>query len=143
MKLRKATKKDLKEIAILFDKEYSKPPYNEKWESRILNKKLNDYLKNAKIIVLEKDNLIKGFVIYSSFDWWDGRRGFIEEIVVDSSEQGKGFGKKILQEVEKEMKKNGIKKCSLMSVLSSKAFKFYKHLGFKEEDYVSMVKELK
>ena len=34
MKIKKATKKDLKKIAEIFRIEYSKPPYNGKWNKK-------------------------------------------------------------------------------------------------------------
>ena len=40
-------------------------------------------------------------------------------------------------------KKKGAKEVSLMSSDKSKAFEIYKHMGYKEEGYVSMYKELK
>ena len=143
MKIRKATKKDVKNIADLFRREFRKPPYKEKWSEKDAVRKIRDYFKRSSIFVLETEKEITGFIVASTFLWESGIRGFIDEIVVSSKFQREGYGKKLINYAEDYFKKKGIKRVSLMSAKNSMAFKVYKKLGFKEENFVSMYKKLK
>ena len=64
MKIRKATKKDLKEIAELMINEYSKPPFKENEPIKNVLKSLEFYYKKAKINVAEEDKKIKGVIVF-------------------------------------------------------------------------------
>ncbi len=142
IKIGKARKSDSKDIIKLFIKEYSKPPYNERWTKASINKKMKDYYKESKIFIL-KDKKLVGFVIFHEYMWDRGEQGEIDEIVVDSNFQGRGYGTKLMFFVEDYFKKKGIKILSFMSNPKSKAFKFYNKLGYKEHDFVSLQKILK
>ncbi len=141
--IRKAKANDLKKISVIFRTEFGKPPYNEKWPEKIAMKKLKEYYKDNYMFVLEIEKEIAGFIIGSLNTWHDGIRGFVDELVVSSKFQGKGYGTKLIKHFENFIKKKGSKKISLFSVTKSKAFKIYKKLGFKKEDLVSMVKKIK
>jgi len=141
--IRKAKASDLKRISVIFRAEFKNPPYNEKWPEKLAIKKLRNYYKNNHIFVVESEKQIVGFLIGQLYTWHDGTRGLIDELVVSSKFQGKGYGTKLIMHFEKFLKKNGIKKLNLFSVTKSKAFKLYKKLGFKKEDFVSMTKTLK
>ena len=141
MKIRKAEKKDLKKISEIFKIEYAKKPYNEKWGSKAIVK-IKDYFSRNFIFVIEDSKKIAGFVIASPYLWHDGVRCAIDEIVVSSEYQGKGYGIKLLDYLEDFAGKRGIKAITLFSATKSKAFKFYKKRGFKEEDFVSMIKKI-
>lgn len=143
MGIRKANAKDIPRIAELFMREYAKEPYNEKWNNKTSIKRIKTYLKENEIFVLEINNEIKGFTIISLYFWDTGLRGQIHEIVVDSNYQGKGFGGRLINFAEEYFKKRGAKRASLFSSDKSKAFKVYKHLGYKEEHFVSLYKKLK
>jgi N-acetylglutamate synthase-like GNAT family acetyltransferase len=143
MKIRKATKKDLNRITELFRKEYAKSPYNEKWKEKDAKDKVKRDFKRDLTFVVEENGSVEGFVMITEYSGWDGKQGFIDNIIVNSKFQGKGFGKALIKKVEDHFKKKGMKKLYLMSIKSSKAFGFYKKRGFKEEDFVSMKKRLK
>ena len=142
MKIRKAKKSDLKKISEIFRIEYSKNPYNEKWGSKALTK-TKEYYKNNFIYVIESEKEIIGFVIFSTYLWYDNKRGLIDEIVVSAGYRGKGYGKKLLKFAENFLKKKGIRTLNLFSLKKSSAFRFYKKQGFKEEDFVSMIKTIR
>ena len=141
MKIRKAEPSDKKIITQIFKTEYSKPPYNEKWEKKELSKTIKNYFKNKIIYIIEKKETI-GFLIECTYTWWDGQRGIINEIIISKKFQGKGYGKQLIKHFEKQLKKRNVKKVNLMSVTKSKAFKIYKKLGYKEHNFLSMEKKL-
>ena len=143
MKIRKAKKQDLKEVIRIFKKEYAKPPYNEKWENRLLSKKIRDYFKGSRIAVSIIENKVVGFIIFKKVLWTGGYSGFIEEVAVDSKHQRKGVGKALIKHAEDFFRKNKIKEVSLMSNAKSKAFKIYKRLKYKKEEFCLMTRKLK
>lgn len=72
---------------------------------------------------MEENDEIVGFAQYSVTD------KEIYQIQILPSEQGKGYGRKLYQYMEKDFKKKNIEQISLYSTLN--AISFYKSLGFK------------
>ena len=141
--IRKAKANDLKKVSVIFRTEFGKSPYHERWSEKRAIKKIREYYKDNLIFVMEVEKEVVGFIIGSLNTWDDGIRGIIDEVVVSSKFQGKGYGTKLIKHFENFLKKKGVKKLSLFSFTKSKAFKLYKKLGFKKEDFVSMIKKLK
>jgi GNAT superfamily N-acetyltransferase len=56
----------------------------------------------------------------------------IDEIVVDSANQGKGIGKKLMKFAQKYFK--GVTSVDLWIFKLAKAYKFYKNLGYKDHE---------
>ncbi len=142
MKIRDAKPKDKKEIIELFKIEYAKHPYNENWQDDVLTEKMKEYFKSSVIFVAEEDKKVVGFIMGETYLWDMGERGFIDEIVVSATYQGKGIGKALILEMENYFRKQGIKKVELMSNTESEAFKIYKKLNYHEHNFVSMEKDL-
>ena len=131
MKIRKATKKDFKEIAEIIKNEYGKKPYNEKWTIDSAVKTLDYYNEYADItVVLDKDNIIGFLIVYEEYYNGD-KNNHVEEIIVISEYQGRGIGRLLMEKLEKKSKKKGIKRITLDSKIKSGAYSFYKKLGFK------------
>lgn len=140
--IRKAKENDLKEISLIFKVEYAKEPYDEKWTDTSALKKIKDYFKEEIVYVAEVDNKIIGFIIISTYFWYDGNRGFIEEIVVTEKEQGKGIGAELMRTAEKHFRGKNVRQYSLFTSKKAKALMFYKKLGLKEEGFISLTKEI-
>ncbi len=143
MKIRKATKKDSERIKEIFKVEYAKPPFSEKWSEELTTKRIDNYFNDHEIFVLEIDKEVQGFVILSTYIWHTGLRGLIGEIVVSSEFQGHGYGKMLMNFAEEHLKREGAKEIQLMTSPESKVYQIYKKMGYKDEDFVSMYKELK
>ncbi len=142
MKIRKAKNEDIKAIAAIFRKEFGRKPYYEKWTEKTSLNKIKEYFKDYYTFVLEIEGMVVGFVIGSTFLWYDGRRGMVDEIVVSSEHQNKGLGGRLINHIEEVFRKKGIKKTTLLSCKRSKAFQIYKKKGYKEEDLVAMIKKI-
>ena len=141
--IRKVKSGDLKAISGIFRAEYGKPPYNEKWSEKSALKKIREYYKGNLIFVMEIGNEVVGFIIGRLDTWDDGARGFISELAVSSKFQGKGCGTALIRHFEDFARKKGSRKISLFSSGKSRAFRLYKKLGFRKEDYFSMVKTIR
>ncbi|MGV8151484.1 MAG: GNAT family N-acetyltransferase [Candidatus Nanoarchaeia archaeon] len=131
MKIRKATKKDFVIIANLMNKEYSKEPYNEKWKKNNAIKTLNYFASLGEIFVLINDaKTIIGFISYREEYYNEGKSVMIEELIVDSAFQGKGYGRMLVEYIENLSRKKGVKRILLMTSLDAPAFKFYEKIGY-------------
>lgn len=129
MKIRKATKKDFSRIAELMNIEYSKPPYHEPWKKKNAIKTLNYFAKVGEIFVLVDEGIV-GLIISRDEYYNEGSATMIEELIVDSYFKGRGFGRKLVEYVEKQGKKKKIKRVLLMASKDAPAFHFYKKMGY-------------
>jgi ribosomal protein S18 acetylase RimI-like enzyme len=74
---------------------------------------------------------------------YDGHRGWVYSLVVNPLARGRGVGTALIQQVERELARQGCPKVNLQ-VLASNAgtVEFYKKLGYAVEERVSMGKIL-
>ena len=143
MKIRKATKKDLKQILNVYQKEYSRKPYSERWDSKLLARKLKMHLRWNQVYVAIIEKKIVGFIIFNYYEWHDGWRIYIEDIAVSKEFQGKGARKALLKKVEEEAKRKRVVVIVLDVKTKSKAYKLYKKIGYKKVPYDKMEKKIK
>ncbi|MBW2995323.1 GNAT family N-acetyltransferase [Candidatus Woesearchaeota archaeon] len=150
MKIRKATIKDIKEIAELL-REYD--VHEHKLDKRRKIEKIKDIITfNKKLIrhpkvvffVAEVNGKLAGMVSGEYRDSAIDRTGIFHNIIVTEKFRGKGIGKKLLKEIEKYFRK---KRCSKMHSLvrpkNKRALKFYKKIGFKVEEGFRIDKKIK
>lgn len=88
--------------------------------------------------------LLNDKVIGSVMVGYEGHRGWINYLAVLPDCQRRGYGSELVEKAINELKKLGCLKVNLQ-VRRSNIFaaEFYKHLGFKEDDVVSLGKRLK
>jgi ribosomal protein S18 acetylase RimI-like enzyme len=88
--------------------------------------------------------LLNDKVIGSVMVGYEGHRGWINYLAVQPCCQRRGYGKGLVEEAINELKKLGCLKVNLQVRRSNvSAVEFYKHLGFKEDEVVSLGKRLK
>lgn len=141
VKIRKAVKRDLKEIAEIFRIESTKKPYNQKWTKETSLKNIKNAFEKYEIYIIIEDKII-GFVICKTNKLEKDVR--VDELWIKKEYQRKGNGKKLMKFLEGEYKKRGIKNLSLVSDKNSKAFNFYRKLNYIEnKSTVFMDKKIK
>ena len=144
MKIRKATKRDLKEIAKLMKEEFSKPPYNEKALLNAVIKSLNFYFRLGKVYVATENNEILGITVFKIEQYWEGPVVIIEDLAVKQEFKRQGIGKKLTDFIESYAKKKKIKSIYFSTNKKSDAVKFYQKQGYKlGKNTVFMRKKLK
>ncbi|MHA1911419.1 MAG: GNAT family N-acetyltransferase [Candidatus Kariarchaeaceae archaeon] len=85
--------------------------------------------------------ILDGLVIGSVIGGYDGRRGLIHHLAVFPKDQGKGYGKKLMLEVEKRFVKMGVFKSHLLIDSDNKqVINFYLNLGWELRDLAIMSK---
>lgn len=88
--------------------------------------------------------LLEDKVIGSIMAGYEGHRGWINYMAVNPEYQRKGCGRKLFQKAKDELKKIGCLKINLQVRRSNTSvIDFYKHLGFKEDDVISLGMRLK
>lgn len=144
MKIRKATKKDLKEIAKLMKEELFKPPFNERDSIKNVLKSLDFYYKKAKIYLIENNRKIVSILVFQIECWWEGNVIIIQDLTVKQEFQKQNIGKSLMKFLEKYATNKKIKRIYFETNKKSSAIKFYKKLGYKiNKERISMSKKLK
>lgn len=83
--------------------------------------------------------LLDGQVIGSVMVGYEGHRGWLNYLAVLPSFQKRGYGKKLVNKAIVELEKIGCLKLNLQVRKSNaQSVEFYKHLGFKEEERISL-----
>ena len=109
MKIEKANKKNLREIAEIFRIESGKEPYFQIWTEKKALMKIKQFFNKDDIYVALLEGKIIGFIIAYSYRSVDNKKkGFIEEMWFDEKHQGKGYGSALMKYVETKYKKNGV-----------------------------------
>ena len=94
MEIRKAVKKDLREIVEVFRIESAKKPHNNKRTPKKALERVKEYFKEKDIYVSIIDHKIIGFII-SDIDPDAEDQVYIDELWILKEHQGKGIGKLI------------------------------------------------
>lgn len=142
--LKKANKRNLKQIAKIYATEFSKPPYEEPWDYETANKKIKLFSKYCDIWkVVNEENETIGFTIINPNFWFPGKVAFAEQTAIMHKYQGQGIGRKIREEIFEIYRKRGFKKVMGITNKNSKAYGSFKNVGMKEsKDNVLLEKDL-
>jgi ribosomal protein S18 acetylase RimI-like enzyme len=88
--------------------------------------------------------LLDGKVIGSIMVGYEGHRGWLNYMAVRPDHQRRGYGRKLIEKAVDELKRLGCLKVNLQVRRNNvSVLEFYKHLGFKDDDVVSLGKRLK
>ena len=143
MEIRKATEKDLPEIAKIFRIESSKAPYNKKRKSKKALEGIKKDFKTNKIYIAIIDNKVVGFVM-AVIDSGIKNQLWINEIWVVEKYQGRGVGKKLMAEVERIYKRKGVTVFELVAdTRKGGAVDFYKKINYKIDSSMVFMKKIK
>ena len=131
MKIRKARKEELKEIAKIFKNESSKKPYFQKWTAKKALDEVNSFFKTKDIYIAVINKSIAGFII-AQINLNNRKKAYMDELWLKSEFQGKGIGTALVKYIENKYKKHGVLIMQLASNKKSGAFHFYKKLKYSE-----------
>ncbi len=84
-----------------------------------------------------------GQLVASVMAGYDGHRGWINYLAVHPDFQGAGAGKSMMDEAERRLRAAGCPKINIqVRNTNKKVIEFYKRIGFREDDVVSLGKRL-
>ena len=142
MKIRKAQQDDIYDIATIFRIETSKKPYCQKWTDKTALENIKSNFNKNDIYVMVLDNNIIGFIICEQSS--DKKKVYVEELWILGKHQRKGYGEKVMKEIEKIYRQKQFNSISLVTDKRSMAFKFYKKINYKKHSVnVFLEKKLK
>ena len=88
--------------------------------------------------------LLSGKLIGSIMAGYEGHRGWLNYLAVLPEYQKRGYGRKLVERAVDELSRLGCLKVNLQVRRSNvSVIQFYEHLGFKEDEVVSLGKRLK
>ena len=142
MKIRKATKKDLKEYILLrklATKEYSRIKKKKiSLPDNFIKKRFKELIssKDAFLLLAERDKTIEGYLAASLIKGVTQKTGYVDDIFVLKEFRKKGVGSLLIKEFMTILKKNKFKKIRLGTYIDNKnALRMYKNMGFKITHY--------
>lgn len=110
-------------------------PWNDPYEDISRKRTMNDGL----FLVTEQDGTVVGTVMAG----FDGHRGWIYYLAVHPESQGHGIGKALMEEAERLLAERGCPKINLqIRTGNHDVLSFYRHLGYRTDDVVSVGKRL-
>lgn len=125
--VQKTTFEKIRQLLSDFDKEFN-PPLSERIND--LDIYAEKLYKFANVYTMEKDRLVKGFIVFYDNDH-ETHTAYLSQIAVKSDSQTKGIGNKLLQIFEAISINNGMKQLKLeVQIRNEHAIKFYKRNGF-------------
>jgi ribosomal protein S18 acetylase RimI-like enzyme len=118
------------------------------WQSCGLVVPQNDPLADIERKLLVNPELFlvgeyAGRVVASVMGGYEGHRGWINYLAVDPVEQGKGYGRLMMAEVEDRLRAAGCPKINLQVRASNEAvIQFYESLGYGNDNVVGLGKRM-
>lgn len=86
---------------------------------------------------------LDGALVATCMVGYEGHRGWINYLAVRPELQGQGYGREVMAEAERILKATGCPKINLqIRSTNHKVIEFYKSIGYKMDDVVSMGKRL-
>jgi|SRR3989344_3843924 len=144
MKIRKATKKDLKEIAKILKKVFNDKPYKDKWTDKKSLEHVKHEFRIAEIFVLKENKNIVGMIVIRKNVGPKWKVAEIKDFAIVKKHRGRGIGSLFIKETEKVLKKKGYGRIFLETYNKSKAVDFYKKNNYKLSKHTAfMIKKLK
>lgn len=87
--------------------------------------------------------VLDGKIIAAAMGGYEGHRGWVNYLAIDPSYQHKGFGRQIMQDIEKRLLALGCPKVNLQVRTGNiSALEFYNRIGYKDDNVISLGKRL-
>jgi ribosomal protein S18 acetylase RimI-like enzyme len=87
--------------------------------------------------------IINGKIIATVMGGYEGHRGWINYLAVDPAHRRNGYGRRIMQEVERRIRAKGCPKINLQArATNDGVIKFYQSLGYGDDKVIGFGKRL-
>ncbi|APF24766.1 GNAT family N-acetyltransferase [Clostridium butyricum] len=136
---------NIKEVTELFIECFNNPPWNDKWDYLTASRRLTDIVNTPGYFGMSyyQEEKLVGIIMGRSEQYYDGEHFQILEFCISTDVQGKGYGRKLLNEFINELRNRNITNIYLLTLHGKSTEGFYRRNGFiSSEDMVLMSKEL-
>ena len=87
--------------------------------------------------------ILEGKIIASVMGGYEGHRGWINYLAVDPACRRKGYGRRIMREIEKRIRARGCPKINLqVRTTNQGVIQFYRSLGYADDNVIGLGKRL-
>lgn len=135
----------LEKIAEMYVEAFNAPPWNDKWTSELVIKRLSQMMNCEGFygMICSENDQINGMILGNHEVFFDGMHFNIKEFCVRLNLRGKGVGSKLLKEFENRLMKRGINEMYLFTSKTDQTEIFYQNRGFRSwNNMVLMGKKL-
>ncbi|MCK6256233.1 GNAT family N-acetyltransferase [Fictibacillus sp. KIGAM418] len=129
----------------LYQNVFNSSPWNESWTVETAKERLSDLVNTPKFLgfVFYESGQFIGFIAGNSKRTYNGVTFYIAELCVNNKIQGKGYGTKMLNWFEEELKRREIQSLYLLTSKEGLAEAFYLKNGYNvNNNRIVMRKEL-
>ncbi len=145
MQIRTLLIDDIETCSMMLIAAYNPPPWNNHWTEENAKRYLSEFVSNDKFIgfVIEEDEEVIGAMFAHRKVWWTNDEIFIDELFIHPDQQGRGYGKLLMDKVEELSKELGLGGVTLLTNKHHPAKLFYERNGYvMAETIVFMYKEI-
>ena len=105
-------------------------PWNEPWTARTAEKRLSQFMDTGSFfgLELEENGETVAFILGQYEQYYDGLRFLIQEFCC--GKQGGGYGTKLLAELERRLKEQGVVRTCLMTIHGEATEGYYLRRGY-------------
>lgn len=116
--------------AQVFLKAFGGEPWNEPWTAHSAETRLGQFMDTASSygLAMEEDGEIIAFILGQYEQYYDGMRFYIQEFCC--ARQGGGYGTKLIQELELQLKERGVVRTYLMTIHGDATEGYYRRRGY-------------
>lgn len=120
---------------------FNAEPWNDKWTLGTAHKRLNDIniSPNFEGVLYLEYGQVKGAIFGNNEQFYDGVHYNLREMFISSELQGKGIGSKLLNELEKRLKRLDVTTIILFTSKENNTNTFYLKNNFLEWDSMAMM----
>ena len=145
MNVRVMKETDIPACADILCSVYNNELWQCRWSRETAIEYLTDFFRMQKFVgyVLESDSIVMGGIFAHEKVWWNNSEVFVEEMFVEPELQRKGYGTRLLNQVEDYIAKKELAGMTLSTNRYAPAPLFYKKNGFVDcEHILFMCKEM-
>ena len=131
----------LKEISEMYVEAFNAPPWNDKWTTDLVAKRLSQMIncEGSYGLLCFEDNALCGMILGNHEVFFDCMHFNIKEFCVRLNLRGKGIGSALLKEFENHLLERGIDETYLFTSKTDETEMFYQNRGYESWNSIVMM----
>lgn len=123
---------DIDEYAELFADTFNSKPWNDNWTKDVAKQRLEFQMTTRSFVgkALYDNGVLMGIILGQKEPYYDGMHFQIQEFCVKNTEQHKGYGKTLLDTLQKELAAIGVVSITLLTLRGERTEGYYQKRGY-------------